>query len=238
MKKWSAHLLAFSCLLLWASHSWAENLRTLTKRVRLLTGDTPYYTTIPRLSDASIKDLLNEGQSYFSAQWVLVQRTTFTLVAGTTEYAMPTDYMAVKRVQFKNSIIPEATLNGLDGDGRSWVTSGGTPNTYYTRTTTISVIGFTPWPTSVGTGTATMDYYVQAAELSGPNDIPFNGLPDFYPLHESLSKYAAYRFFLTIGNMNTANIYAQEVLSDIKRLRDMVDTKPNYRPGASPLERR
>ena len=231
--------LLFVCLFLLSGHDlWCLDLRGLIKRVRNLTGDSPYYTTQPRLTDSAIKNLLNEGQGYFSAQWILTQRTTFDLTAGSTEYILPSDYMATRRVQFKDHIIAEASLGGLDQDGRAWGNSGGTPNTYFTRTTTISVIGFVPWPTSVGTGTVTLDYYVQAADMVNLSDKPFNGLPDFDMLGESLAKYVVYRFFLTIGNQPLATIYAQEVLADIVRMKDIVNSKPNYRPGVSPAERR
>ena len=225
-------------LLFLASECHALTLSQLVKRVRQLTGDSPYYSTQPRLTDSAIKNLLNEGQGYFSAAWILTQRTSFDLAPGATEYILPLDYMATRRVQFKDKIIAEASLGGLDGEGRAWGNSGGTPNTYYTRTTTISVIGFVPWPTSIGTGTVTLDYYVQSGDMVHLGDKPFNGLPDFEPLHEALAKYAVYRFFLTIGNTTVADFYAKEVLSDIARLKAMVDSKPNYKPGISPAERR
>ena len=99
-------------------------------------------------------------------------------------------------------------------------------------------MGFQPWPTSVSTKSITMDYYVQAKQMVSLSDLPFNGLLKFSVLDSTLAKYVAYRFFLTIGNLQVAQIYSQEILADVERFRAIIETLPNYRPGISPSEKR
>ena len=210
----------------------AANLRDLVSRSRMMIGDTPYLTPIARVSDQRIIDYLNEGQKYITSNgWFLTKRTSFLLVGGTTEYALPTDFQTVRRMSLDGSVIPETTLEALDYNSGSWIYSSGSPSQYYIRTTSVSVVGFFPAPLTTTTGTVTLDYITQTQDLSAQTDTPFLGLPELYPLHESLAKYVAYRYYALIGNEKLADLYAKEVLSDMKRMKEIIETKPNYKPG-------
>lgn len=224
----------FVLLLLWVEPSWALNLRELVARSRQLLGDTPYYSPLPKLSDQRIIDYLNEGHRYAAAQgWFLTQRTTFTLVGGATEYALPSDFQTVRRVSKSNIVLPEATLDDLDYNSGAWLDASGDPSRYYITTTSYSRIGFYPAPLNTTTGTIILDYIAQPNQLSKMSDVPFLGLTDLYVLHESLPKFVAYRYYLIAGNQPLATIYGQEFLGDIKRMKEVIETKPNYRPGFS-----
>lgn len=221
-------------LFLGLSFSHALTVGDLVSRSRQMIGDTPYYSAGAKLSDQRIIDFLNEGERYAAANgWFLTKRTSWVLVGGTTEYSLPTDFQTVKRLTIDGRIIPELTLDALDYNNGNWTSSSGSPNNYFIRTTSVSVIGFYSAPDVNSTGTVTMDYIAQPNNLSSMNDIPFLGLPELYPLHEALAKYVAYRYYLLIGNDKMADIYAKEVLSDIKRMKEIIETKPNYRPGFS-----
>lgn len=223
---------ALLLFLFFTSQGYSLTLDELIQRSRQLVGDTPYYTPTPKLSDKRITDYLNEGHRYASAHgWFLIKSTTFTLAGGTTFYALPSDFQTAKRVSMDGDVMPEATLDELDYNNGAWQTTPGDPSRYYIRTTSVSLVGFYPAPESSSTGTVTFDYYAKANDLSSLSDIPFLGLPELTPLHETLPKFVAYRFYLTIGNDKLADIYAKEFLSDTKRMKEILETKPNYRPG-------
>ncbi len=212
----------------------AVTLSGLITRSRQLIADSPYYTPNPKLTNQKITDFLNEGQRYaISYPWFLIQRTTFSLQGGTTEYGLPSDYQASKRVLIDGVPLPETTLEALDSSGGNWSLVSGGPVQYYTRFTTLTVIGFAPWPTAATTGTITMDYYCQAKDMVNPTDLPFNGLNELQVLGEALARYCAYRYYLLSNNQSIADIYAKEFLSDVVRIRSILESKPNYRPGLS-----
>lgn len=215
------------------SPSWSLNLGQLIKRSRQYIGQTSYQTPLPTLSDTAVKSLLNEGQKYASAYtWMLVRRTTFSLLAGTTEYYPPSDFQTVKKLWRDGVPLPESTLDGLDSNMTNWGLPQGTPNTYYVRLTTTSVIGFVPWPnSSVVPILITMDYIVTVVDMVNLSDVPYNGSPDFSSLHESLAKYVAYRYYLGVGQKELADIWGKEFLADISILKSIPEKKPNYRPG-------
>jgi len=214
------------------STGWSMTLRELIAHSRQIIGDSSYYNPVPKITDARITSYLNEAQHYASAHaWAFVRRTTFTLSGRTTEYTLPNDFLTTQRVTLDDVILNEATLPGLDGDGINWLSQSGKPSSYYIRTTTVSLIGFNPTPTETSTGSITLDYYTQLDDLVSQTDVPFNGQPDFYPLHETLAKFVAYRFFLSVGNMQLSDVYAKEFVTDISRLKEIPTIKPNYRPG-------
>lgn len=229
MKKLLATLLF--CILLPAVVQ-ALNLGDLVSRSRQMIGDTPYLSPSPKLTDQRITDFLNEGQKYICGNgWFLTKRYTFTLVGGTTEYALPSDIQAPRRVSLDGILLPETTLESLDYNAGAWIVTSGSPGQYYIRTTSVSVMGFYPAPLVTTTGTVVMDYISQPVALSAVTDIPFLGLPELYPLHESLAKYVAYRYFMLLGNDKMIAIYGQEVLADMKRMKEIIETKPNFKPG-------
>jgi len=222
-----------------SSQAFALDLRGLINHARGLTNQTPYVTPVPDISDQEITDLLNEGQDFASAySWAFVNRTTFTLIVGATEYLVPSDFQVAKRVVLDNTLVPEVTLDALDSERDGWAKSGGKPSNYYIRSDTFTYIGFYPWPNSrTSTGAVTFDYYARVSPLEIDSDVPWNGLTEFYPLHQILSVFVAYRYYLRIGNLSLADIYAKEFAAGVKRLTEISETKKNYRPGAIGYER-
>ena len=219
-------------LFLSAQLGWALTLKDLIRRSRQFCADSAYLNSQPRLTDARITDLLNEGQRYTVGHtWAFVKRTQFNLVGGTTEYAAPTDFQTSMRVTKDNSVLYEQTLDALDTDSASWPLVQGEAQYYYVRTATNTVIGFYPAPTISSTGTITLDYAVNVSQLVNSTDEPFNGTVEFKPFHESLAKFVAYRYYLLMGNQALADVYAKEFASDVKRMAEIPKIKPNYRPG-------
>ena len=234
MKRWPFLLIG---IFLFKADAFALNVKDLIARSRQLIGDTAYYTPMPKLSDQRIMDYLNEGHRYAAATGnFLVQRATFGLTAGTTEYFLPADYLTAKRVFWGTKLLYETTLDDLDYNSGDWQSASGDPGRYYTRTTTMTVMGFYPAPDSTSatsTGTVSLDYQAQPNTLDSLDDIPFLGIYDLYPLHETLPKFVAYRYYLLLGNKDAADIFAKEFLTDVQTLKKILESKPNYKPGFS-----
>ena len=223
-------------LLALLSFTRADNLQDLISQSRSMIGDSPYYTSIPKLTDSQIINYLNEGQDFIAAQTLIfVRRTTFTLVAGTTEYSLPPNFQTSQRVTLDDKALPESTLEALDGtlDNSAWIRTSGTPKTYYIRTTTVTVIGFYPVATVTSTGSIALDYYTHVQPMKELTDVPFNGTQQLYFLHKVLPKFVAYRYSLLSGNKDMAQIYASDFAADLKRIEVLPALKPNYRPGFS-----
>src|SRR3990167_1805360 len=221
-------------LLALSSSPHAANLSDLVRQSRAILGDSPYYTSVPKLTDSKIVAYLNEGQDYAATfSWAFVKRTTYSLTVGTTEYVLPPDFQTARRVTFEDGALVETMLDSLDGtDGATWIRSAGRPQKYYVRTTTYTVIGFWPIPGSVSsTGTVVLDYVASVQTMVESNDVPFNGVPEYFSLHNALPKFVAYRYYLLSGNFEAAKVFAGDFAADVKRLTDIRDLKPNYRPG-------
>lgn len=231
-KRW---ILLLSALLFINGWVDAATLRDLIQHTRRLLGDTPYYNSVPKVTDQKIISFLNEGQHFAAVySWAFMQRVEFSLTAGTTEYALPADYQAIRRVTLSNAILAERTLDALDGEGSKWIEAAGQPQYYYTWTTTFTVIGFNPAPNLSTYGNVQVDYISQIRDMSSYTDLPFNGIAEFFPLHESLAKFAAYRFYLLLGNLELAKIHAGDFAADVKKMAEIMVSRPNYRPGFEP----
>lgn len=227
------HFLGLAAILLFVSQaSWALTLRDLINLSRQYTADSAYLNSQPRLTDARIVNFLNEGQKYASGQtWAFVKRTTFMLQAGATEYFVPEDFQTSVRLTVDGVKVYQQTLDSLDSAFPSWESVSGAPRYYYVRTATRTVVGFYPSPTVNSTGTVTLDYNTVVRPMGLMDDVPFNGTTEFYPFHETLAKFVAYRYFLLVGNVPAADIWAKEFATDIKRMTDVPRIMPDYRPG-------
>ena len=212
----------------------ALNLKELIGLSRQIIGDSPYYTSTPKLTDARITTYLNEGQHYAAAySWAFTKRYQFDLIGGATEYAVPADFATARRVTLDDGSLPETTVSELDKDGSQWTRQSGRPSAYYIYTTTWTVIGFNPVATINSTGTIVLDYVAHVADMVELADSPFWNLPEFRALHEALPKFVAYRYYLLSGNSAASQVYAAEFAADVKRLEAISVLKINYRPGFS-----
>lgn len=187
-----------------------------------------------RFTDAQITALLNEGQSQAIARtWCAQSSTTIQLVVGTTYYAVPSNFLAVRRVTRDNLQIQEITPAALDSRSRGWETVTGVPLYYFINFSTRGMIGFSPFPT-VATDTATikMDYFIKVNDLSSSSDQPFNGIQEFTDFHYGLPLFAAYRMTLIMGDSTLAGAYLQGYESMVQNLAQRCTDRPNYLPGA------
>ena len=220
-----------------ASPSWALTLSDLRIQVRDLAIDNG---TRLRYSTTTVDTYLNEAQRIVVLDAKpIIKAGSFELVAGTTYYSLPSDFLQMRRLGLRYLDLSEITLESLDNKaGLQWETSGGLPTNYYVSFASRTKVGFYPFPdTSSSTGTVRYEYYAQATNLSAASDEPFGGDAELDPYHYILVYYAAARLAAIDGRVDLAVFYRTEFLEGIERMKREAMLKPSYRPSASPINR-
>lgn len=204
----------------------------IISRARLLINDTSADTTRQRFSDAQLLAYLNDGQREANAfSWVLRSSYTFSLTAGTQEYALPTNFLATWRVLLDNKKIDQTSLNELDANSVGWRTVTGKPQKYYIYLAQTTQIGFFPTPTSTSTGTVVVYLMHQPTELTATTQTPFDGWTVLYPYHSGLSYYIAYRCYMVQEQSDMATPYFNEWALYIQSLKEAAYKLPDFNPG-------
>lgn len=213
----------------------AETVSGIRSQARLLVSDSGSAAARLRFSDAQVLDLIDECQSEAVAQtWPLIKSTSFELVAGTTYYSLPNSFLAVKRVTWRNRVLPEKSPTNLD-QTREWEVVSGTPNNYFITFASRTMIGIYPFPAdSTSTGTVKVEFYAQADELDSSDDVPFNGVREFYSLHYILSYCAAAKMAAIDGQTTLVPVYFQIYTQGLARLANVAMARPSNMPGVSP----
>lgn len=189
--------------------------------------------------DETMIRMLNDGQREANAYaWLLNQRYTFTLTGGTTEYALPSDFMASQRVMFRKtgqsnwSKIDQTSFNQLDAESMGWMgMTCGLINKYYVWVTTTPVIGFTPCPVSASTGTVHMDYVAETIDMNSLDDVPFNGFGILSPYHQSLVYYLDCRSLRILGKPDAATPYCSMWEQAILMMKSGLLKQPDFNPS-------
>ena len=219
---------------------YALSLSDLLTNSRLLIKDTS--PTRQRYTDAQLTGFINSAQKdVINNTWVIIKSTTIILTSGTTYYSIPTDTLSVYRVTREGKNLPETSLQKLDGDAgnSAWDKAGGIPNSYFQDPTRTNRVGFYPWPnSSSSTGTVTFMYYAQGMDLSSASDVPFNSELRFYPYHELLQYFTAYRIYFLEGEMEKATLYREEYESRLAVMAGRIGMKQNFNPSFSAGEKR
>lgn len=211
----------------------ARQLSSLITDARLLASDNG--SSRRRFTDAQITAFINDGQSQaISRSWCVQKSTSFQLASGTTYYATPSDFVAVRRITKDKLNLQEMTPAGLDGRSRGWENSSGPPTYYFLNYSTRGVIGFAPFPgATTDTGTVKMDYFARVADLSASTDHPYNGIIEMYDFHHGLPYYAAFKMALIEGRINESNAYLTQWEIVLKTMGERCTDRPNYLPSAS-----
>lgn len=231
MKKIKLLLLCF----LFSNAAHALTLSQIQTEVRVRTKDT--FTGRQRYTDTQLTALINEAQrDVINNTWVISKSYTFTTLAGTTYYMLPTDILAIQRVTSSYQNLPETTLIKQDGDNAnsSWELSAGTPIYYFQDYAQSNQLGLYPFPlNTTSTTSIKIIYSSQGTDLAGATDVPFNGELRYLPYHDLLIFYPAYRIFLIEGESDKATAYRQEYESRLIVMEQAIGKKPNYVPGLS-----
>jgi len=182
-----------------------------------------------------ISDGQREANSY---AWLLQKRYSFILTAGTTEYALPSDFMATQRVIYRKGTgntyikLDQTSFNQLDADSAGWMgISAGTPTRYYVYLTTSPVIGFVPPPSTTSTGTIQVDYIGNTIDVSATSDTPFSGFNILTPYHPGLVYYVTCRAYRTLEEFDTAQPFCDEWNQYILMMKSGTLKQPDFNPG-------
>lgn len=239
MRKW---LLLSFILLGISSPSRATSLTAsdILSRARVYLRDQSTQPNRQQFPDSVLLQFLSDGQREANAQnWLLVSSTTFSLVQGTTQYAMPSDYMAAIRVWFQPSgstslqKLDATSFEQMDAQSSGWIGAKGIPTKYYIDRSAASLnMAFWPAPSVQGSAGPVVVYYVQQTrDVTSTSDLPFNGVTILQPYASALSYYVAYRGFMTVEETDLANIYLQYWIQFLQIMRQGVNKQPDFNPG-------
>ena len=233
--KW---LLPFLILGTTNSLGWSLTLSDLLTRTRVYLRDTNSDPLLQRFSDTQLTRFFNDGQDEINIQtWVVISSTRINLLPGTTEYSLTSDFILPLRVTVNNRPIVERTFSFLDASQTDWVSSSGTPDSFYVRVDSSLVagvsresIGFVP--VSTFSMTADVQFLANPVDLSASGDTAFGSdnfrLVSFHPV---LCYYGAYRGFLAMGMVDEAALYYREYVNMTALMESVVKSRLSFNPS-------
>lgn len=241
MKRW---VISFAgSLLLMAGAVSALTLDDIESRIRINVRDTATDTSLQRYSDATLDGLINDGQrDVVNQTWCLDEIYSFSLVSGTSYYALPTDLIAIKFVQYvdistNTTFLVEKNERSFIQGHPDWGKQYGKPVEYFVRGkpgSTTYEMGMYPYPNAAAyLGTVTVDYYKQATDMTGGSDVPFDSLSAMVPYHDSLIYYATTRIKIIEGRIDEATMYGQLYNNMVQTINTKFGAKPNWTPSFS-----
>lgn len=226
---------------LWIGLLGVSNAMTASEiisRARIYLKDQSSTATRQQFSDTTLLSYISDGQREANSYaWLLTQRSTFTLTAGTTEYALPTNFMATQRVLYKKGSatnwikLDQTSLNQLDADSSGWMTQTGVPYKYYVYLATTPVIGFVPAPVATSTGTVQVDYIADTNDLASSSEVPFNGYLILKPYHTALIYYTVCRGYITQEMYDMAQPFCEQWNGYIATMKAGTLKQPDFNPG-------
>lgn len=218
-------------LLLFVQMGHAATLSEIRADARSMITDAQ--GTRQRFSDSEINRWINEGQRITDTRTLCTYKAfVFDLVAGTTYYSLPSDFLQIRRVTRDNLSIIEMTPAGLDGRSAEWEVSSGLPTYYFINFSSRTKIGFAPFP-NVATDTATIkvEYNAYTPTLTSDSDVPFGGITELFPYHYSLIYYAAYKASIIDERYDKAKVFMESYNSISTLMKDTCLIRPNYLPN-------
>jgi hypothetical protein len=239
MKKFLRILLLFASLLI-TRQSFALTLSDIETQIRRNVRDTA--TSGNRYSDAILDDWINEAQrEIVNMTWCVNASTSISLVAATTYYSLPDNFITPYLVLFtetgEDTVQMKERLEGsLYDDNPSFEdTSSGSPTEYFLRQSLSGgdnlQVGFVQVPTSSSTGTVRIDYFAYPDDMSSDSDVPFGGLLHLKTYHYTLVNHVTAKIKALEGKTGEADFYRQEFERGISIMDQRLKEAPNYRPG-------
>jgi hypothetical protein len=223
----------------------ALTLAQVRTEVRRAIRDNPADSSRYRYSDAVLLDFINEAQrEVVNMTWLAEKTTTYVLSARTSYYVLPDDYLAVTQAYFRypggDTIeLDELSQKGLYDTMPGWESESGSPVNYWvSNATNPSVsnptpmrISYIPVPTTQSTGTVTLWYLQQVADLANDTDVPFDGRRTVYPYHMGIVYHVVTRIKLIEGKADEAQLYQVMFTNSVGISNDRMGRRPNYTPS-------
>jgi hypothetical protein len=205
-------------------------MATVTARVRLMIDDPTSDTGTVRYSTATLYDMVNTAHKNMCvATLALETSATQSLVAGTTEYLLPSNEIAIARVTINlndgngDTYLPQTTVHVLDSKaGKSWSVSRSSPTVYYLRN---RYIGFYPAPT--GSPVVTIWYYKIPDTMTTGSDYVFEGFKQLELYWEALASYVAYKILVAEGRTLLLDQLVAEYRGAISAIKSWINLKPD-----------
>jgi len=208
---------------------------TVTTRARELIDDAYSQTGTVRYSSSTYYSLINQAHRLMAIKTGAMESyATQDLVGGTTEYALPTSCVFIKRVTIDiddgngHQLLPQKTPFRLDSMNQTWTveTSSQTPDAYYIRN---RYIGMYPVPKNGG-AELKIWFCKQPTTLDSGDDKPFDGLTVLESYWSILAYYAAAMLALQEGNTDLYTTLGAEFKAGIDELTNVLRYNPNFQP--------
>lgn len=236
-------LQAFFFVFVLAAPCFSLTLNDLRFQVRRNIQDTPATQDQRVYGDTILNAMINDVQrEIVNIVHPLTNTTTLTLVAGTTYYQLPTDYIDATQAVWTHSSNEKTRLYQISErvlvqQNPDYENHGGPPSQYMVRdstytATTLQMI-FIPVPDSTSTGTVRVDYFSQVTDLSLGSDIPFNNLSQLYPYHNAIVFGVVARLKMKEGDAQGAALYQGLYEKAVKIMGDRLGERFDYNPGVS-----
>lgn len=232
-----------SGFLLFASDCYCLTLSEAKLELRRLIKDTATSSALQRYSDSVLTSYLNQGQrDVVTATWCLETSTGISLSPGTTYYDLPSNIISVKMVTYLPATNIRRRLNQKSYKAQiesnpEWERQTGPPMSYIVRGSTDTGLSlemaFIPIATSASTGTANVDYYKQATEMTSDSDILLDGDYALVSYHNAVIYSAAMNIQIIEGNAQMAQNYSQLFQSMLTAMKSRLGEMPDYNPGLS-----
>ena len=237
-------LILLSILFVWADCH-ALTLSDIRTEIRTEINDNPTDTGRRTYTDAVLLKYINEAQKEIvNLTWLCERATSYALTGQTTYYALPTDLIAVHQVYFRDSAgslteLDEKSQKGLYDTLPDWEKDSGQPLYYWvssssnpaSQASAPSFISYIPILPRTSTGTATVWYYNQPADLSSDSHTPFENRRNLYSYHLALAYHSISRIKQLEGRREESQDYNARYEKAILILKDRLGRMPNYFGG-------
>lgn len=237
----------FTFCLLFLTNVYALTLSEIRTEIRRQMRDN--ITSRQRYSDAFLNDYINESQrAIVNATWLSDRTTEYILTPNTSYYDLPVDLLTVTQIYFKNTrgqtIKLEATSQRrLYDKNPDWERQKSTPFEYWISNATSPVatagststlkISYIPIPNSQSTGTVTIWYINNVADLSEDDDVAFENRRHLYPYHILLSYHATARLKLLERKLDESTAYFNLYTAGLAEMKKRLGEMPDYTPSMS-----
>lgn len=222
----------------------ALTVSQIYSEVRRYINDNPTSSDRYRYSDSTLNSFINNAQKEIvNATWLSQNTSSYVLSPGTTYYSLPSDMIAIAKVEFQDkrgniTELKESTLKKLYGENVDWKQNSGAPVEYYVSEANISSpslsnlnISYLPIPTLTSTGTVVLQYYNQVVDVSTGTNIPFDSKSHLVPYHNTIVYNVVAKIKLLEMKITESQYYEQLYGRELIMMRDRIHSKPNYNPS-------
>lgn len=228
-------LLCFGVLLGIAANSHALTASDIDNRARVYLKDQSSVANRQQFSDTFLLQLITDGQREANATlWLLMSSTSFNLSAGTTEYALPSDFMFTYRVTLNGQKLYMTSFDYLDSSSLGWATAAGQPTQYYINNFLASpTIGFVAAPVAGSTGTVIVQYAQNTPDVTSLSQSLYNGWVPVAGYQQGLTDYVVCHAWQVLEEMDDSKPFCDRWSQYLVLMRNLQTRTPDFNPGAA-----